>query len=630
MKLHNAACIFIALIFIFTLSGCSTKTAPEAETLAPGYHKAADLVQGGTLNEVGDLNAKSLSVSTSVTDGTSETALEFEFISGSRMSGSLEEVAVNGVPEYSVYSLEEPARLVVEFADLAYWDYRHGLELRDPLFRGTFQHVFSDNPKLSIYFQLNQPVLFAVEESENTLTLRLRPQTKEEQTFYYVTVNAFTEYCQNPAFAEFDVKPTLSSNLQDILLISPAFSSLEDAETHLNKALLQFPFLPPERLRVVSLKSSDLPEYDHSLDYLNAFSTPAVRLLNKEERILPVLVPDGLYLCDIPNGEGVLYSRELPTEGEKGFEQLWLMHSNGSKSLATVFEFEGIDQAQYSPDGRKLAVLERASSGSHLYVFDTDTYELLNDLSGMGFGSNTGAFTWNSLGNTIYAIAGDSGMQLHQFDYSIPNEASRHSVVEGNSIEEESLGFCNGELFFSHATMEQGSTIYRIKPEGGVRKPFAKGNSFSISSDAHYLAILNVNEGMQDTSASAAFILYELQTNKTTVITNDFTPYTSFWSRNCEQIYYIENRISQGDTEINEEQQAEPEITPEAEADPYPYSLWVYDIKSAASRKLLDLSAPNVYPSKDDNILYLNRYEANDTGATIRATYLLELDALTS
>ena len=83
MKLHNAACIFIALIFIFTLSGCSTKTAPEAETLAPGYHKAADLVQGGTLNEVGDLNAKSLSVSTSVMDGTSETALEFEFISGS-------------------------------------------------------------------------------------------------------------------------------------------------------------------------------------------------------------------------------------------------------------------------------------------------------------------------------------------------------------------------------------------------------------------------------------------------------------------------------------------------------------------------------------------------------------------
>jgi len=135
---------------------------------------------------------------------------------------------------------------------------------------------------------------------------------------------------------------------------------------------------------------------------------------------------------------------------------------------------------------------------------------------------------------------------------------------------------------------------------------------------------------MQDTSASAAFILYELQTNKTTVITNDFTPYTSFWSRNCEKIYYIENRISQGDTEINEEQQAEPEIIPEAEADPYPYSLWVYDIKSAASRKLLDLSAPNVYPSKDDNILYLNRYEANDTGATIRATYLLELDALTS
>ncbi len=629
MKLRSATCILIALAFAFTFTGCKTRTAPEINTMAPGYHKATELIQGGTLHDIGDLNAKSLSVSTHVKDSITETELEFTFISGSRMSGSIEETAVSGIPEYSVYAFEEPARLVIEFENLAYWDYRHGLDLRDPLFRGTFQHTFNNSPKLSIYFQLNQPVHFAVEESENKLNIRLLPQTKEEQTLYYVTANAFTEYCVSPDLAEFDAYPTLSSNLQDILLISSAFPSPEEAEVYLNKALLQFPSLPVERWRVVSLTGMDLPEYDHSLDYLNAYNTPAVRLQSGEEQVLPVLVPDGLFLCDIPNGEGIMYSRELPTEGEKGYQQLWLMHNNGSKTLATVFEFEGIDQAQYSPDGRKLAVLERASGGSHLYVFDADTYELLNDLSGMGFGSNTGAFTWNSLGNTIYAIAGDSGMQLHQFDYSIPNEASRHSIVDNNSMEEESLGFCNGELYFSHATMEHGSTIYRIKPEGGVRKPFTKGNSFSVSSDARYLAILNVSEVTQETTQLAAFVLYELEKNNTTVITNDFTPYSSFWSLDCEKLYYIENRISEGQTELNEDEQAaEPETQIEAEADPYPYSLWVYDIKSATNKKLLDLSAPNIYPSNEGNVLYLNRYEANEAGTIIRATYLLELGAL--
>lgn len=648
MKFRAALCLILTL----ALCGCAAPSNVQTESVLPGYRSAGDIAYGGSAQGAGDLNAKSLSIQTQANGEKAETVLTFSFVSGSRMSGGVEEQAGCGVPVYSVYTLDNPARLVVEFENLAHWDYRHGLELTSPLLRGTFQHSLFGSPRVSLYFQLSQPALFTTAEEGDTLSIHLLPKNRQEQTSYFVTANAYSGYCSGTISAEFNISPTLASDLQNVLLISPAMQTEAQADAYLADALRLYPSIPAEQWQVVTLTGDELPAYDSTLNYLAALNTPAVRLLSGSEITLPTLVPDGLYLCDLPNGAGFLFSRELPSEsGTNEYQQLYMMRQDGQTALATAFEFSAIEKAQYSPDSRKLAVLERTSGSTHLYVFDADTYELLNDLSEMGFGGNTSTFIWNSLGNTIYAITGVSGVELHQFDYSIPDEASRHSVVDRNSVDEGSLGYCDGELYFSHATMEEGSVVYHIKPEGGIRKPFTDGSRFVISEDARYMAVVRSSENTGTATSKNSLILYELATGGTRLITDKFYPYDCIWSQDCTKLYYIESRISGGQTEDDtsaaqtegadntadgatadpadtEAEGSAPETAEGIVSDPYPYTLWVYDVAMGTSERLLDLSAPNVFAGNNADILYLNRYETDEFGTRMRASYLLDLNAV--
>ena len=659
MRARAALCLILALAF--AASGCAQKNS-QAQAAAPGYYAAGEVAYGGNAQAIEDLNIKSLTLLKLQGDHT-DTTLQFAFVTGSRMSGGEQEQSGCGVPAYSVYTLENPARLVIEFENLAHWDYRHGLELNNPLFIGTFQHALADSSRMRIYIQLSLPVYFSAKAEGDTLTIALQPQEAKEQTLYYVTANAYEEYCAGTIPSECSVTPTLSADLQNTLLISKSFPTQEEADAFAAKAKELCPSLPKELWRTVSLKTGQLPAYDSTLNYLKASSTPVVRLPDGTEKTVPVLVPDGLYLCSLPNNEGFLYSKETGTDSESSFQQLYKMKWDGQTSLATAFEFSAVEKAQYSPDGRKLAVLDRIEGSTHLYVFDADTYELLNDLSEMGFGGNTSTFLWNSLGNIIYAITGVNTIGLHQFDYSIPDEASRHSIVDADSVDEGNLGYCDGELYFANATMEGGSIINRIKPEGGVRKPFTPGSRFAISSDAKYIAIVdsNVSGG-----SGAVLKLYDTATGSTRALTSDFYPYDCIWSLDCTRLYYIESRISGGQTEeaTSDDTQTEgsgaadatgsadssntaaaddtavddtagtddtsTDNTAAAPADPYPYTLWVYDIASGKSEKLLDLAAPDLFVGGRAELLYLNRYESDETGTLMRAAYLLDLSTIFS
>ena len=652
MRTRAALCLLLVLL----LSACAKPQQAQTEAVLPGYIGAGETVFGGSAEGVGDLNLKGLTISAEAVEGVTETVLSLRFVSGSRMSGGAAEAEGSGVPVYSVYTLDAPARLIVSFDNLAYWDYSHALEWNDPLLLGTFQYSLFENPRVNICFQLSGPVNLKTSEEGDTLTIRLRPKAASERSQYFVTMQAFDAYCAGNVSAEIDASPTLASDLDNKLLISPPFTSEADAKTYLENAKLNYPQIPEEHYAVISLGAAQLPEFNATLNYLAAMETPAVRLSDGTELTLPALAPDGLYLCDLPNNEGFLCSKELPAAaGEASYQQLYLVKPDGQSTLAMSFEFFAIEKAQYSPDGRKLAVLERASDSTHLYVFDADTYELLNDLSEMGFGGNTSTFIWNSLGTTIYAITGVSGIELHQFDYSIPDEASRHSLVDRNSVDEGSLGFYDGELYFAHATMEGGSMLYRIKPEGGVRKPFRSGSRFIISSDARYMAIVESNEGTTAAQGSA-LTLYDTATGNTSTITDAFYPYDALFSKDCTRLYYIESRISGGQTEDDTAtggegdtvtdnsgdpvdtatppptDSAAPTQTPEpaSTADPYPYTLWVYDIATGKSERLIDLSAPELYAGIRNDTLILNCYETNDAGTFIRAAYLLDLNALLS
>ncbi|HWR22974.1 MAG TPA: hypothetical protein VN366_05785 [Feifaniaceae bacterium] len=647
MRTRAALCLLLVLL----LSACAKPQQAQSETVLPGYIGAGETAFGGSAEGVGDLNLKSLAVSAEAVEGVTETVLTMRFVSGSRMSGGAAETEGGGVPVYSVYTLDAPARLFVSFDNLAYWDYSHALEWNDPLVSGAFQYSLFENPRVNICFQLTGPVNIKAAEEGDTLTIRLRPKAEEDKPQYFVTMQAFEDYCAGNVSAEIDASPTFASDLSNKLLISPPFPTEADAKVYLENAKANYPQIPGAHCAVVTLGAAGLPEFNAALNYLTAMETPAVRHLSGAELTLPALVPDGLYLCDLPNSEGILCSRELPAAaGEAPYQELYIVRPDGQTTLAMSFEFSAIEKAQYSPDGRKLAVLERASGSTHLYVFDADTYELLNDLSEMGFGGNTSTFIWNSLGTTIYAITGVSGIELHQFDYSIPDEASRHSLVDRNSVDEGSLGFYDGELYFAHATMEGGSMLYRIKPEGGIRKPFRSGGRFVISSDARYMAIVESSEGTAAASKGSALTLYETATGNTATITDEFYPYDAVFSKDCMRLYYIESRISGGQTEDTggegeladdtadtedaaspaPAESATPAQTPESvsSADPYPYTLWVYDIAAGKSERLLDLSAPELYAGSRNDTLILNRYETDDSGTLIRAAYLLDLNAL--
>ncbi|MDL2235957.1 hypothetical protein LJC07_07440, partial [Christensenellaceae bacterium OttesenSCG-928-L17] len=502
-----------------------------------------------------------------------------------------------------------------------------------PLISDVFQYSLFGSSRVYLCFQLTAPVRFAVEAAGDTLTVRLLEQPTGDAQRYYVTANAFGEYRAGTISAEFNASPTRAADMSNTLLISPAFETEEKAAQYLSDARSQYPSIAEEQWQIVQLKDGELPSYNSQLDYLAAYEASVVRLDNGRELVLPVFIPDGLYLCDMPNNAGALYSRELPAEeGASVYQQLYAIRRDGQAGASTTFEFSSIERAQYSPDGRKLAVLERSTEGTHLYVFDADTFELLNDLSEMGFGQNTSTFIWNSLGNTIYAITGVSDVQLHQFDYSIPDETKRHSKVDGGSVDEGALGYSNSELYFAYATLEGGSTIYRIKPEGGVRKPFLSGGSFAVSSDERYMAVVNSNEsGGTD---SNEFFVYEFDTGAKTVITRDVYPYDFIWSRDCSKLYYIESRLSGGQTEVDTTDVVDPaettaEETPvvEEEEDPYAFTLWVYDIASGTNQRLFDLSAADIYVGPDAETLYLTRMQTGAAGTEIRATYLLNISA---
>ena len=633
-KTRTALLLSLALL----LCGCGAKKANTP--VSDGFAGAGEF-QMGVGGEISDLNAKALRATTTPgnaeTGEHAETVLTFSFVSGSIVSGSEAETA-GGTPGYSVYTYDNPARLVIEMDNLAYWDYRRDMDISSPLIRELFQYTLFGGNRVYLCFQLTAPVRFLVETEGDTLRVRLREQAVAPETLrYYVTANAYADYRAGSISAEFNAAPTLAADLHNILLISPAFETEEDANAYLASSRAQYPHIAQEQWQVVSLHDGELPAYNSQLDYIKAYQTSVVRLDGGAEVALPVLIPDGLYLCDIPNGGGMLYSHELPAdEGAAAYQQLYAMRLDGQVSAVTAFEFSSIERAQYSPDGRRLAVLERSSSATHLYVFDAYTFELLNNLSEMGFGSNTSTFIWNSLGNTIYAITGTSAVQLHQFDYSIPDETKRHSKVDSSDVDEGSLGYSNSELYFAFATLEGGSTIYHIKPEGGVRKPFLSGGMFAISNDARYMAVAREAEGSTDSKNE--FFVYEFETGAKQVVTNEFYPYDFLWAKDGTKLYYIENRVSGGQTEgdttdgvddLPDADTPAADETPDASADtsdPYPYTLWVYDTASGVRERLFDLNAADMYVGPNNNTIYVIRMESGAAGTLLRSTYLLNID----
>lgn len=569
--------------------------------------------------------------------------LTLHFVKGSRISGSEDEQGLLSVPQYDIYMLDSPSRLVVEMPGLSYWDYTRTADFGGiPEIAGYFQHILTDGDTVAIYIQLRQKCVYRAEEKDGQISISLRALDGEEKPEenrdkdekesdikdlmaddikYFVIADIYRDYCSGTVSREMDMSPTLTSDGGKIVLISRPFDTPMEADKYRGDTMRLTQGSMESQWYTCELKDGELPPYSSEMSLKATAEQQIVRIAGQTQAC-DVLIDDGLYLGTLPQKSGMLYSKRLTeteiTGDSYSYEQLYIMDLAGNKKRLFPFEFETIESAKYSPDGRKLAVLERAAESAHLYVFDIEAKELLVDLTEIGFGDMISSYTWDTLGSSIFAIGGTGNMQIHQYDFNVPDEAKRYSAVDKNGADEASLAYFDGNLYFVETSMEQGAIIYRIKPEGGVRKRFAEGSNYMLSPDNRYMAVNAAAGDFESTGKQGSFEILDMQTGQTEKVTDEFDVYSFFWSRDGLRLYYFQNRISGGENE-NEG------TGEETEQDAYPYTLWAYDLQSGKNEALMDLPVTSVYISAISEKLYVCYMDEATMGQVVRATYSIDL-----
>ncbi|MBE5785047.1 MAG: hypothetical protein E7330_04530 [Clostridiales bacterium] len=609
--------------------GEEAEPAPALQSLA-GFETDAVLSGGGTLMNA---NLNSLRAEKA---GESDIRITLSFIGGSRMSAGTDEREVRNVPAFTVSMLPEPARLVVSFESILYWDYLRDLDLGDLSFlRGSFGAAFEGSERFNLYIQLAGDAAYRVKEESDHIEILLRPIVETavpeaeaapetetidiiEDTFapdgqaFYLVANAFSAFTEGVIGGDRGIDPVLSADLETPLLISKGFSDRSSADRLMADILNSAEGLIESDFRVELMEKGALPAYDESMEYEAAYDQQPIRIDGTPTALEPA-IPDGLFLAVTPDKKGLLYTKRI-REAALGetyeYEQLCVMRDGETKPLLS-FEFHTVESAVYSPDGRKLAVLERADESAHLYVFDLDTKELSTDLTEMGFGDTVSAYVWDSMGGRVFSIGGSGEIAVHQYDFNVPSENKRHTVVDRKGVDESSLAFFGGEVYFCESG-EGGAVIYRVKPEGGMRRSFAAGEAFAISPDGRYMAVSDT------TGETASFSLLNMQDGSTVSVAEGIPVSTFFWAGDATRLYYIENRLSGSEGEAAE--------ATETVNDAYPYRLWVYDVEKGVSHAALDLPYASIAAGADAKTVYLSYVDSATMGEAVRATYAVRVD----
>ncbi len=661
-------CLLLALIMGTSLF-CACKKeggGQDISGLIAGFSLAGESIEGG--GSVTSPNVKSVEFGENGIDY----SIALQFISGSRMSGGAEESAVASVPQYKISLLEAPARLVVELPGLAYWDYTRTLDMSGAgHILGCFQYMTTDTGDASgdggaanadavedteappfvsaarICFQLAEEVAFKAETSGDTLiiTLRTLPSSETAQNGdaedvlagkqFYVMGDAYTDYCDGVIPQTIQAAPTYAANLNSVVLLAGPFANEGSADNALEEIISASPDMVASEWMVILLSDNELPPYDETTRYSVVYNSSVVRR-DGAESALGVFIEDGYLLCVTHERDGYLYSKRMVDTGvgktSYVYQQIYCMDTSGNSREFLSYEFDTIERAEYSPDGRKLAVLAREAESAHLYIFDMDTKELLTDLSNMGFGDMVSAFTWDDTGSAIYAVSGSSEIQVNEYDFLVPAQNKRYSIVDRNGVDEGCIAYCNGELYFVETDMDDGPVIYRIKPEGGVRKAFTTGSSFALSPNDRYMAVSVSSSDFYVADAETStiqpedtFSIYDMTSGEATVVTEDFAVYEYLWSWDSSKLYFFEDRLT-GNAGEGESSTDEDTAQTERGTDPYPYTLWVYDVETGEKYAVADLPYTSIMVSNRQNEVYLLYYDEETGGGVIRATYTINVD----
>ncbi|MGI6192234.1 MAG: hypothetical protein ACOYI3_01535 [Christensenellales bacterium] len=601
--------ILLAALTAFALAACSTGSgkAPDVSaTLSPSPVPEAPyeiLSSGGKKI----LNSNCLSIDFVRTEDTVTATMTFA--SGSERNGTAQTVA-DGVPEYRAYLTGTPQRLVVEFYELNYWDYDRTLDLgsAQDLLHGVFRQFQTNDDRFRIIFQLKEGAEASVSASGGTLTVRFKPKDIDHNAKWYATVDALFAFAEGTAEG-IGLFPTLCADGKTTLISRP-FETKEEAQTFADSLPYEvLTSLGQGGVGVQALAGNSLPNWSSASVNAQIYETAVVKI-DGEPAVLPVVMEDGIYLCSSPNGNTAVFSRLSSEQGANGetesTEELWALDTEGRMTRLTEADFSTILMAEYSPDGRKLAILERAEEICYLYVLNLDT-ERLTNISDFGLGKITTNFIWDQLGSEIYVMSGNDALELMKYDFTITDESQRVTLVEDKEIEEGSMAFFNGDLYFANPDKEGTGKIYRIKPEGGMRAEVTAGDSFVISPDGRYMAILEsfeIGEEGDETQNNTSIKLRSMTTGEEIYLVRDRYIVNIEWGQSG-LLYYTEGTDTTG------------------EAD-YGFALYSYDLNTQSTTQCAEMVSSDFRTTPDPAVLYIPYYYADET-THLRATYRLEL-----
>ncbi|MEG0833944.1 MAG: hypothetical protein RR413_00720 [Christensenellaceae bacterium] len=475
--------LMIVLVIVFAATvfmGCgqikNIVNKPEENVISEGE---------STLGE--DINLKDISMEMQGQN----TVITMSFIEGSRTAG-VPESKLSTVPEYDVALLESPTRLKVDLK-IDYFDYADKSEwFLNSIVYGVFHSAQAKSDVVSVYFQLNESVSANVAQDNDRLIITLTPKDTLQKESFFVGLNAYQEYEQSLIPEELGFTPTMCEGLSEIILISPEQrdeQAAKDFAQKTNEAIANI--APTKQAYVFSMKTNELPSFDASAD-MQSITKEQVMMIDTSPISLPVLVENGRYLCNTPQGS-IIYARSyLPDYSQDSEqvlkEQLWEIDQTGRKTELSLPDFYSVEKVESSFDGRYLAILDSGIENKLLYVFDMNE-SVLHNLGEEGFGNFTTGFAWATDAPVIYAMTGFGRLELMKYDFAAP-QTQRVSSVEEKKGAESHISLRNKKIYFSDKTDGENGTIYSVDLETMERVKISDGIDFVISDDGKSIAAI--------------------------------------------------------------------------------------------------------------------------------------------
>ena len=264
-------------------------------------------------------------------------------------------------------------------------------------------------------------------------------------------------------------------------------------------------------------------------------------------------------------------------------------------------EFYGVLQAEFSSDGRYLAILDADTDSSILYLYDSENGAITN-LGEEGFGNSTSCFAWDESENVIYAVTGFNNQQMMKYD--VEGGEEKVSTIEERSCSATSMALYGNTIYFAESDEENANyTVYALDIRTGVRTPVTTGMDCKISHDGKYLLVLE-NEQLEEEVVAFRIKIWNLETQEETTIAEQ--AYVENYTFDAEKnvIYYTVSDEAKQDTN-------------------YPYTLYKYDIEVGKASTLGDLTTSSIVASNTQGTLYVIDYFEVENDE-IEVTYQLQ------